>query len=519
MRPFFLKILNFDLNEYLKLKIQKIPSSYRKVFLLNCFWGFLCHGFLLTNFIINEDGHSHLSGGSYYTIKIGRWLLGYVTTLHENIPFPIILTSFAILLLSISSLLVSYLWRCKSKLTIFLISTLFIGFPALSSVYCYHWNTFSYTVSLFLSVVSVFFVMRQGLKNFFFAIFLLSLSLGIYQAFFALAASLSICTLLIKTLSHEDENPKEIWLLFCKVLMFGLASLILYKLTLSGMLWKTGHELSTYKGADKVTINLIVENLARGFANTLADFKRLFYPSYFLLPKFQRYMILLGLAASVLATLCIFFKKPKNKYPALVFLLLVIPCAFALRILVPTTNTGTLQSFGLAPLFCASCYIGLTYYKGLLRSILMLCFFFISLGFSYRNNALYLRGYFLTKSSFLLASDIMLKARSLEGFSKKTKLIVVGSFLNDSNPYFSPYLEAPFNEFSGGFSTTPVGVSDEDKSYKLSNIILHMGFKSNSGFISDLSTQAKNKVKAMPLYPRQGSIAMIDNMVVIKLSE
>jgi hypothetical protein len=113
----------------------------------------------------------------------------------------------------------------------------------------------------------------------------------------------------------------------------------------------------------------------------------------------------------------------------------------------------------------------------------------------------------------------MLKARSLEGFSKKTKLIVVGSFLNDSNPYFSPYLEAPFNEFSGGFSTTPVGVSDEDKSYKLSNIILHMGFKSNSGFISDLSTQAKNKVKAMPLYPRQGSIAMIDNMVVIKLSE
>ena len=160
--------------------------------------------FIFTNKFPNYDDLKFLFGKGY-SLTSGRWGLDLLARVLPNYSMPWLHGMLSILLLTLSVCLIVDIFQIKSITLQCLLAALIISFPSEIGTMLYMFTSSSYAVAFLLSVLSVFLFEKKGLYLKILAGIMLILSLSIYQAYIAVAASFLVLRIAQRLLLSEEQ--------------------------------------------------------------------------------------------------------------------------------------------------------------------------------------------------------------------------------------------------------------------------------------------------------------------------
>ena len=169
---------------------QRIPATAWAAF-LSCFLsGYLIHLFAFTNLIPNSDGLSRVFDPQQMTVS-GRWFLHYASSLNSFTQMPALIGFLSMVFLSLAAAAAVLTLGLHSRALSALAGVLMAAFPCLGYTFLYMFTASAYCLAILLAVLSVWLAQKGGWPRSLAACLLLALSMGIYQAYAAVAVSLA----------------------------------------------------------------------------------------------------------------------------------------------------------------------------------------------------------------------------------------------------------------------------------------------------------------------------------------
>ena len=123
-------------SEYISGLCRRLTREQKTAFAAAFLTGFLCHLFIFTNSMYNNDDIRYL----YVTFdkpELGRWLQTYAGGISSYFSMPVVNGILALLYGSITATVIVSLFELKNRLGIILLSGLFITFPTVACLYSY----------------------------------------------------------------------------------------------------------------------------------------------------------------------------------------------------------------------------------------------------------------------------------------------------------------------------------------------------------------------------------------------
>ena len=264
---------------------------------MSCFFaGFFAHLFAFTNIIPNSDGISRVFDQQQMTIS-GRWFLHYASVFHGYLQAPAVIGFFSLLFLSAAAGLTASLLRIRRKWIACLCGALMSVFPSVAYTFLYLFTASAYCFGILLAVLAVWLASRYR-YGFLFAAPVLACSLGTYQAYLAVAASLSLICVLLFAL-ERDRSSGEFFRCGIKYLVLLVLSLGLYFITLRIFLRIKDLSLLDYKGISSFGSDLSLGGLLESIGSAYWNFLR-----YFFVPRsFANYTTVGAVIANAVLTL------------------------------------------------------------------------------------------------------------------------------------------------------------------------------------------------------------------------
>ncbi len=237
---------------------RELPQAVRAAFLCCFAAGFFTHIFAFTNIIPNADGISRVADPQQMTVS-GRWFLHYATAWNGFVQAPAVIGFFSLLFLSLAAALVASMLRLRSGILGGLTGALMVVFPSVAYTFLYLFTASAYCFGILLAVLAVWLVNRYKF-GFLIAVPLLACSVGTYQAYIAVAASLSLICVVLFALEGE-HSAGEILLTGLRHLVFLILSLAVYYAVLRIFLRVKDLTLLNYKGIDSFGGDLNLKSL------------------------------------------------------------------------------------------------------------------------------------------------------------------------------------------------------------------------------------------------------------------
>lgn len=524
MNSVFLKIPTPDL--CFRRLLKRVPRYIWITFLSAVALGFLTHLFMLANKLPNHDDIGQLFNATYGTAS-GRWLLPTVLRLDGDYSMPWLIGSISILMLAVSACFTAAVLRIRSTLGCILTAALMATFPTVAATFSYMFTADAYFVSLALACSAAYMTVRFR-WGFLWGIAGVALSMGIYQSYFAVSASLLVAALVFETL--DGGKPfRGMLLKSVKYLLTLLAGMVIYIVLVKITTLNIG--LVDYMGISEMgrislselpgRIVLAYKELFRFF---LANSSRTHFACL-------RYFFMLTCICSIwLVVFILRRKKTPALCTALVAVLMILyPLACNLIYVMASGKAHSLMIYGACFLLIAP--ISLAEYiipqireepPSLLRSARSLCCWIIMLSmaltsYSYyiHDNKAYLKIHIGYEQTYAYSTRLLSALEQTDGYVPGMPVAMIGYAFDNVNPDPTPQL----NE------VTLTGIGDMEfflSSYTYGYMLkYYLGFGENVNLnSSELSKKLAQteEVSAMPVYPEKGSIRVIDGCAVIKLN-
>lgn len=495
------------------LKLWNQTARDRLPFISAFLFGLAAHMFAFTNKLVNADEIESLFGKGA-TITSGRWGLEAVKPLFPDYSMPWLWGLVSLVLISVAVCLIIRLFDIKNPLIKVLLSGLITTFPSQTGTFCFMFTSSAYALSFLCAVLAAYIFCRGAKWRFPACAVLMTASLGIYQAYIALAASLFV-VYMIKLLI-DGESAKNTLTLALKALLMLIVSLALY----AGITWAvlnfTGAEFNTY-----VTDN-VNERGILGRVRMAYDFL-VYYLSYrefaLITSETSRWLHILLFALCAVALIVAAVKRARQG--SMTAGALILGCALLLPLAVnclylamakDSIHTLVIYSFVafyvLAAVLMERVLAGGEVTKRLARDLAYLALTVALVSNVYFANEVYLKLYLQYENAYSFYSIMLSRAESLPGFDAGTELAIIG---------YQDNKLTSFPEIDTGYIT---GVNAE-----LVNIYSRESFlRRYLGTdipLADEETVARlaatEDFAAMTEYPYYGSVKMIDGYAVVKL--
>lgn len=496
-------------------KIKKVVNDNKKVFLITVLMGIIIHLFALTNKLIHPDELAFLftKGNS---LILGRWLLDITSYVFPNFSMPTFNGIMALILLALSSCLISNILEIKHDFNKILVGLILMTFPTITCTLTYMFTVHSYMLSLLMAVLAVYFGKKDKKVFWCLSIILLTLSLGIYQAYISVTATLFIFVL-IKDTFRESDNKKIIWKAL-RFLCILLASLMMYAVVNKIVIQVSGVQLADYQGVSSMghyTITGILHGIIEAYKHIFSPFfgKNVITPMNKL-----RVIYVICFWLSIIFVASRIWKNKKNKLNSLfsVIFIVLLPIAMNMMyILNEEVKVYAVMLLGDSFIFISlilllDAYKGIEYYFDRIAKLLLIAQIFL---FTILANENYLQMHISYQNAYAFYQGILSQVMQTEGFTPETKIVIAGDYYSNEltkTEQFSSLL--PIGEFSPNFMLV-------NAYSKLNFIRYYIGF--NGNLTLEVKEELKNseEFKNMPLYPYYGSVKKIDDTIVIKLSE
>ena len=504
---------------FFKLIIQKL-KEYRYPITVSFLMGLFCYFFAFANKLPNHDDIRHLfTKGA--TLESGRWGLKIMSFLFPNCSMPWFHGILTIALITFAICLIIRIFSVRSHLLQSLLAGMIISFPSLIGLFSYMFTSSSFACSFLLAVLAVYFISREKLIWYLPASLCCILSVSIYQAYISLTASLLVLILIKKVMFTEIPAKK--------LFLQGLSYVAFLALSL-GIYWIITNILQSVlnRGMCEYAASALQGDSGIGvrLKNTFLLVPYILFYNYWGLvsPGLVRILHWICITASVFEILLWFFtNRDLPKAFLLLFLLVMLPMAMSCILLFTALNAiHTLVLYGFVSIYVLfavmiqECSIihakkaSLEWTRKILLNLAVLSMAVIPfLNGSIANQA-YMNLYFAYESCHSLSTSLITQIHMLPGYTAETPVAILGAF--PAAPGHDGYLNI---ENIAGTS-----------SWATSGWIPDSFFRHYCGAYmkwADEDTQKRillsPEFAAMPTYPENGYVAVIDGIVTVKLPE
>lgn len=178
---------------------QKVSPTTAWTFLVTVILGLAVHMYAFTNDLINHDDIYHLLQCEYGA-QSGRWFLPLVLSWDGSFSMPWLIGLLSVLCLALTACLTVSLLRIRGRLSGLVTAALLVAFPTVAATFSYMFTADAYFFGLFLAAFAAYAAARMPVMGLPLGACALILSLGIYQSYFPVAAVLMVGALLFDTL-------------------------------------------------------------------------------------------------------------------------------------------------------------------------------------------------------------------------------------------------------------------------------------------------------------------------------
>ncbi len=506
-----------------KLKENTSQQQFHIIVLSFSLWCLFAHGITLTNkFSFHDDIYLFHSGTAYSS---GRWFLGFLSCIRKafmlgDVSLPLFNGVIGFTYLLCATLLVFSILNLKSNLSCIMLPGVFCTFPVITAILGYNFTFPYYLFALFLSALSVFLLSQNGLAAFISSIILAACSVGIYQAFIPFTVSLLLLQLLVYTINNDELSPRRIMYLTAKRLSFCVCFISLYLVINSIVLHILHLELSDYQNISSIQNDSIITY----FLRAKSAYREYIYPldirsrslnSMFFGSMRPIYYVVVILIA--ISTLIILFEKRRNGILYLLFLSVLfcfLPVAINFIIVMcEDANIHSLMLYSQCLVFAIPLvlYEHTKQLKNKWFSILLsIILFTVNLSYCKYDNACYLKAELTQQRTIEYFSTLVAKIKCTPGYNDDYPVLWINAeAISDK----SLVAIQPLSQIR----TIPYSDADDlVNTYSWRTFLSYWCAYSPNTIESSPEIETSTQVRSMPHYPDDGSIAVIDDTVVVK---
>lgn len=511
---------------YVEIVVQKVLGlfcTYKAVFAGTFLFGLLAHGFAFTNKLINfDDVHFMFSLGA--TIRSGRWALNtleHILPLYSMPWFNGILTIF---LIGIAVCFMVDIFSIRRPLSRFVLAALVISFPSLTATFTFMYTSTAYAISFLLAVISAWLILNEERGYFSVAVLTMAFSIGIYQAYISVTASILVLLVLQKIL--EQEEMKSIWISGVRYVLFLVISLAAYYMVTILIQKLSGIPMGSY-AANRINHDLL-KNLIHNLALAFTQYIRFFvYGEHGLF--FQGFSSLLHCLMLILTLILLVLWCQQVKHwtyaGMLVVILLLYPVSVnCIYLLVPSLGIHTLVLYGVVTIyllffivleFSLKSFLAITgrreAIKKIISEVLITGMLVIACFNMYVGNQAYLKLHIKYENNYAFYTTLIAQIQSRDDFDEQSKIALIGNF---QYPEFYSENFAEANRIWGFDGVYPKQYSRQE--FVLHYLGLDIPFASSAEIKEIAETQ---EFQQMANYPYSGCITKIGSYIVVKFSD
>lgn len=514
------------LGEYSKSLWMRIPQIIKFTFIMTFLTFLIIHLYCFTNKFMNHDDAIFSDGGA--GITSGRWFKNWICTFSSTYSMPWITGILSALYMALAVCCVVGLFQIQHKLSACLIAVIMSSNPVIAATFSYMYTADAYIMALTLACFGAF-VTQKYKHGWIIGAISFACSLGIYQAYFGMAVALIVFSLLYN-ITNEELNTKALILKCLRSLLSLLFGLVLYKIILEYLLKIQNLSLSTYMGISSmwdVTPGILLERVKTAYRN---------FAQFYNLKKFELYPVrtqklyrltILGL---YFALFCQIILKKAYRKPLLllteILLALLLPLS-CMIIFVMSTDVHMLMVYPVILPFIAAvvlldkifCRIPLNV-KGLISAalcgVMAFCVCFHCYDSVVITNKAYFKMDVIYKQTYAYSVKLTERIESTDGYVVNMPTAFIGRVNPENHPSYTSNTFIELNRMTGvetEWSALLDPTIREFCEYYLGVTL--------PGVSSDKLNSLHNSeiVQQMPNYPAEGSIALIDEIMVVKFSD
>ena len=502
-------------------RISNLPLQIKSAFYTALFTGIMTHGYILTNKFTNADDAWNIRGYGA-GISHGCWLKGImgpiVSKFCGNYSNPWLTGSLSLLLLAIAACFIVEALEIKRVATSMVTAGVMASFPSITSNLLYGYMSAYFSLAILLVSISVWFLIRYDkIYLLVLGVFLLSCSMGLYQAYFPFEASILLIAL-IKECLDVKRNTKEMLFRSLRFFIALVCGIILYFLINSLCLVIFKETMSTHKNLNSMgqieitALPGIVVQMYRNMVKMLTN-------GYMGMSSHVSIRILIAvcwLAVLGYSLYRIWRLKKSGHYGKIalsVFFLLIFPIAINLIDIMCANSPNSiylLMTYSLCCIFILPAALldsseRPSVHWGVLLAGAMTVFYYFNLA-----NTAYICVDLSQRSVEAFYTTMITQIKSVDGYAADMEIVFVGEVQD-------PTLYPLTNEFGG--VNIPTVVSNGSKANYTREALLKYYCGFYPAYAEDCGEENKAQIDAMPCYPDDGSIQIVGGRVIVKLSE
>lgn len=525
--------VEMDIQELVR---KKISRNLRTCFISGIIFGWITHFYMLTHKLPNWDDLNQINGLGL-TKQIGRWMLEPLQNIGQKASNPAIHGMLVILFISISACIVVSTLELKSTMSAILVPAVMVTFPSLAGTMFFMFTVHIYALGILLFCLSAYCATRYK-YGFIVSGVCAVLGLAIYQPYVSIAISLMIIRLILDTVN--GDKVREIFIRGVKCAATLAVSTGIY-IMISHLIYPNMED-ETYGGVNemgKIAVSEIPINFGRVYKRVL---------EYFIIRPFayiSHGMRILNICICVLlavmiVTVLISRKLYKEKTRVLLGSIALFLFPFALGFvyfMAPDAPFSTLMIYSYSMLYVLAIALAETTGSKMEherefgknpRQIFKIWIPMLScilIGFvSYSSYLIDSQAYFRSSIAMERANNfynrLVMRVEETPGYQRGDRVAILGEHYYVDNP---SEIEIPIFDDDEGFRELS-GVALENglitSGVRSGYMITYTGF--NPGRVSDDEKNAileSDIYKKMPIYPEADSVAQINDIWVVKLSE
>lgn len=467
--------------------------------------GLLAHMFVITNKLMNADEVTAIySKGA--TVDSGRWALEGLRYIFPDLSVPWLWGIMTIAFISVAACITLRIFNIRHSFQRVLLPALFVTFPSLTGTMCFMFTSNSYGLAFLLAALAVwvFVKLENRLAAWCFSCVFLAFSMGIYQAYVAISASFFVLLMIQRLLENEDAAKVFRFGLSCVAML--LASLVLYYGINTLVVKLCGGNILGYAIENETGILFRIALAYNAFIRSI-------FSSYFgfVSSGLSRIAHIIALAV------CVFFfvrelvvLRDMKKCALAATCVILLPLSMNCLFLISSTqiiHSLVLYSFVAVYVF-AVILMDRADSKLLVnaRDVVVLCMLLTVMSNMFLANKVYLKLHLQYENAFSFYTTIISKVYDTPGYDETKQLAILGQ--TDMSP--------KYERFDTGdlFGPSEDLINVYTNAYFVENYIGYTG-PQYPGFHFELREDPR--VAEMPVYPAEGSIKCIDDIIVVKL--
>ena len=503
-------------------KMADFFMKHRDIFISTGLWGILAHGMAFFNKYSFHDDAGLFSVGATYSF--GRWMLGILDegikklTGSPHYSMPLFNGIVTVCFIALSCVLVSEILDIKSGLLRILLTGGMTVFPMVAGVFGYIFTAPYYFFGTFMGVSGVWLFSRPARWYHYLAgIVLMACSTGVYQANIPVCVSLFLVYMIKETSGTMRTEWKKLLRCYVSCVSGSIGFLIAYLAVNKFFLSLKGIQLTDYNG-----INGFGRTSWRGYLWRIrlaytefikpTEGIRNMYP--FSLDKLYGLMIV----AAIIMTLYLIYRKQKESlFLGGLFLGLVIFIPLAVNfiyVMCDASSIHSLMMYGEVFFFVYFVWVSDCVKRqgvplgNVTANAAAVVAFIMCLGYCRFDNAYYLKAEFLQEQTISYYTTLITRIKSTGGYTDDTKVVYI-------NEYQKTDVSLPDIPEFDEINILPYNSSNWINDYLWKESMrMWCGFAPQTEESSGYAELPE--VVGMPCYPDEGSIKMINGVLVVK---